>query len=180
MIRKSGWQLQISASNSVDDTRVTAEMRHFVDHLKLKTLAKASPTTSGKQPKLEIPRTAPVQAYDLKTAYRYKIQNSTYRFELAMHQSSQTGPVSSPAEDGANGGLAVRWGASLYSNEWDAILSQQSSLSVGQSGAWAARLNTFFPPDRAAAKSGTDSGFQEFLNKLETVAKLVKSDESVS
>ncbi|KAI9696531.1 MAG: hypothetical protein M1836_005550 [Candelina mexicana] len=165
-----------SANNSLDDARVTAEMRHFVDHLKFKQPAKASATNFAKQPKLGFPRTAPVQVYDLKTAYRYKIQNSVYRFELARHQSSPTGSDSSPTEGRGKEALAVRWGASLYSNEWDAILSQQSSLNVGQSGMWTARLNTFFPPDRASVNVGSDAGFQEFLSKLETVSKLVKGD----
>lgn len=174
-VRKSGWQLQISAANSIDDSNVKVELRGLVDHLMLKAPNKETGLFS-KEP-FRFPRgSTPIRKWEIKTAFRYKLQNSAYRFELAMHQTLQMG---SNADRKADVVPAVRWGASLYNQEWDEILSQQSSLDVGECGTWPARLNTFFSSKGASVDSKVDTGFQDFVSRLETVSKLVSYDDEV-
>lgn len=131
-----------------------------------------SPVTQDHQ-FVRFPTDLPVRVFIQKIAFRYRLKNSGYLFEIAKYQQFETsgsGLVGRCAERVASN---TTWGASFFNEDWDIIFGQNAHLGIGEAGNWKPSLTTFFPKDVHTPAPGLDSGFRNFLAEVGKVATLL-------
>ncbi|KAI9881017.1 MAG: hypothetical protein M1830_008899 [Pleopsidium flavum] len=170
----ASWQLQITAYNGLDETRVAPEIREFAQGIRLDAdHARSTPVTETQQ-LVQFPTNLPVRAFIQKTGFRYRLRNSTYLFEIARYQQFPTSASEMATKSTSESDCVSTWGASFFNEEWDMILGQNAHLGIGEAGKWRASLNTFFPKDVHTLTSGPDAGFHDFLKEVGKVAELLE------
>ncbi|KAI9819958.1 MAG: hypothetical protein M1827_006528 [Pycnora praestabilis] len=167
LVGESAWQIVITTSNAVDSTRGTSKMRQFIECIRLKV--RSSGGAKDDRPRLKYSQVLPVRSITQKTAYRYMLKGSTYLFEVARYQSP-TNEAADPTGD--------LWGAMLYNSEWDHLLGQQASLSIGQHSTWSPQLKAFFPSNALSRGSSIGLGFHDFLAKVTSLAAFMKTEKA--
>ena len=172
--RGTAWKLAITCSNIIDESRVTPAMRYFADNVRLRDLhdrAQVNGDISGLR--LHHARNElKVESYTLNTHYRYLLKPSTYVVEVTKTQKYRE------SENSKANNNPLTWRASMYHLDWDAILDRQSSLRIGESGQWDAKLDTFFPPDSTKTLADRNKGVEQFLEKVCKASQLVQHKTS--
>lgn len=99
-----------------------------------------------------------VEGVQQKTAYRFRIAGaSTWAFELARYDTFAPSAVVPSS---------THWAGSLWNLEWDNILAENATLSIGEGANWGPRMDTFFPGQRSDSASG-EEGFQGFIDNIQ-------------
>ena len=173
MYRSSSWQLQITADHSIDEAKMVPDIRKFAEGISFSAgPPETSPVTQDHQ-FVRFPTDLPVRVFIQKIAFRYRLKNSGYLFEIAKYQQFETsgsGLVGRCAERVASN---TTWGASFFNEDWDIIFGQNAHLGIGEAGNWKPSLTTFFPKDVPTPAPGLDSGFRNFLAEVGKVATLL-------
>ena len=109
-------------------------------------------------------------AFQQKTALRYRLAcQSSWEFEIARYDS-----YGNPKSESVP--VETHWGATLYNTDWDSILTDNSTLGIGEAATWNPTLGTFFPSDiDIEAVGDTDPGVIELFKIVEGVSKFIDS-----
>lgn len=173
MFRSSSWQIQITADNSIDEAKMVPDIRKFAEGISFSTGPPGTSPVTGDHQLVRFPTDLPVRMFVQKTAFRYRLKNSSYLFEIAKYQqsaSSGSGVVCRSSEWVASN---TTWGASFFNEDWDMVLGQNAHLGIGEAGNWKPSLTTFFPRDVRTSAPGPDSGFRNFMTEVGKVATLL-------
>ena len=150
-------------------------MTEFAESVKLAKIPRTKTELTGQKVftwKKDFPGSMQPSAFQQKTALRYRLaHNPEWEFEIARYDN-----YGNPKSE--NVPVETNWGATLYNVDWDAILTRNSTLGIGETAEWSPKLETFFPSrpgtaDRGA--EGTDPGVTDFLQIVDTVAKFIDS-----
>jgi hypothetical protein len=163
----------------MEASKITSEMRNFV---KLVHIEVSQPSVGQRiadvHPKVRFLNTGTLgmRSFIQQSRFQYLLVDSDYVFEVVKYEYSTRGH-GEPATSGLCTSNDVIWGASFYNSQWDTILKGQIDLGVGRVGNWLPDLYTFFPKDRLSPISSTTSnGFEEFVEKVEVMTKLVTGE----
>ncbi|KAH0545003.1 hypothetical protein FGG08_000929 [Glutinoglossum americanum] len=192
--KKPCWQLEVVTTTELEASKITQEMHDFVKLVKVDV--SQTSTQQGKVKahlKVRCPNFSRLgmRSFVQQSRFQYLLVGSDYVFEVTKyeHFSQESGePVNSGVSRAAGSNLEksattisknpdVRWGASFYSSQWDTILKEQVDIGTGNVGNWLPDLDAFFPRGRmSTTNSTTDTGFEEFTEKIDTMMKLLRSE----
>lgn len=182
---ENSYQLAITASGIVDESRLPASYCTFADNVELDIGAAEKVHGTHCFVKFAAhgrPASVPVRTLHQKRAWRYTLSGSEYIVEVATIQKILIRPgttISTPYE--------VRWAVSLWHPSWDLHLGANSILSIGEQASWRPHELTFFPPDPVKEKENMENrilfqgdGFKTLLQKLHMIERLVQGQETCS
>lgn len=149
-----------------DDSRITPRMADFLSSIKYKPPPEGIRSELTGQKVFEHAANLPFQNFEQKTALRFRhVHRGDWIFELARYDSF-TGTILS-----ASG--KTQWGATFWNLEWDNILGANIGLKVGQAADWNPWFNNFFPENADFGNRGKHTGFQDFLQDVEYITKML-------
>ncbi|KAI9775476.1 MAG: hypothetical protein M1839_001093 [Geoglossum umbratile] len=170
--KKIGWQLEVTTATKMEASKVTPEMHDFV---KLVYVEVPQPSTAKEaHPKVIFLHTSAlgIKSFVQQSKFQYLLVDSDYIWEITKYEYSTQGlgGVLCTSSDAI-------WGASFYNSQWDTTLKGQVDLGVGKAGEWLPDLYTFFPRGRVSPMvSMTNNGFEEFVEKIEAMTKLLTNE----
>ena len=95
-----------------------------------------------------------------KTAYRFRIAGaSTWAFEIARYDTFAPTAVTP---------ISTHWAGSFWNLEWDNILTENATRTIGEVASWKATVDTFFPA-KGFGDHHPDAGFRGFLSDVENL-----------
>ena len=121
-----------------------------------------------------------------KTKWRYWMAQSSYVLELTRYENLPVGEVSTIFPDGVpisyrgiDTPFDSRYGCSVWNDQWDEKLSQQSVAEVGTRGSWEPDVKKFFSSSGAAridSRTGGwgDDGVLEFMGRIKEALDVIK------
>ena len=167
--RDATWRLDLSATNSIDPSRITASMMDFASNIGC--LISNDEVRLGRSGRLvfKFPNTLSTSGFfEQKIAWRYQLKSHvSYVLEIARYDKfgdpmkAMKGAGSLPEH--------TTWGLTVYNPEWDSILGENVNLKIGRSATWDPEIETFFPKNYRTRSSGQDRGFGDFLESLRSV-----------
>ena len=99
-----------------------------------------------------------VEQMQQKMSYRSRIANNpTWVLELARYDS-----FGSTASTMTNS----YWSAALWNTEWDIILANNATTTIGEGASWKPTTDTFFP-NTTFDSQDPDVGFRDFYHNIE-------------
>jgi hypothetical protein len=145
-----GWKFEITATNIIEDSKITESMRQFAESVTLK----ASHLRYGHRDSGSIS----VLDCHHRVTQKFILKGSNYIVELsesvpaAIVKDQSLPTTEQPPE---------RLEMSMYQSHWDSVLEGQKSLPIGLAGDWNPSFSSFFPSEN---RTGSD------MNGLEWTA----------
>ena len=170
--RHIAWQFEIVISNSSEESRITADMRKFANSIRFGTDQADSSSFRGSH-NLALtckPVGVHLSARTEYTHYRFSLAGSSHILEITRARHYQY-----PLPGRGQPKVEITWEASMFATDWDNILQQQSTLGLGQTGDWDAKIRTFFPPADDGFPSREEDSFREFLSSIKRASELLAS-----
>ena len=148
-------------------------MTRFAESVKLSKIPKTRTELTGQRVftwEKDLPSVMQPTAFQQKTALRYRLaKQSEWEFEIARYDAYG-------GQKNENLPIETNWGASLWSTNWDSILTANSTLGIGEAAKWSPNLETFFPSRPGTVDmEGVDPGVTEFFQNVEVVTKFLDS-----
>ncbi|KAL9101487.1 MAG: hypothetical protein Q9163_003258 [Psora crenata] len=167
MVRLHGgcsWRLKISNEHTLDQSRIDPKMIAFAESVRLKARDKSSLGLSGEKRfewvQSDRPGSLKPSEFEQKTSYRYRLaSDSAWMFEIARYDCY------GPHDDAP---VTTNWGASMWNTDWDAVLTQNSVLKIGEQADWEPLLSTFFSC-RDEPENDPDKSILEVLHVIRMV-----------
>ncbi|KAI9804266.1 MAG: hypothetical protein M1833_007073 [Piccolia ochrophora] len=162
---RSAWQFEATTRNTIEEGRVTPQMRTFLSSLSLVSpevkdgLGPAKPTLKIGYAGLQ------AQSRTLKTRYRYMVKHGPYVVEITQ---SDNVIASTPTKQ------TTSWEASMFNPEWDSMFATQIGLPIGKMGTWEASIDNLFA-GRAGLPNEDDAGFVHFVACARAASRVVAS-----
>lgn len=175
--RRAAWQFEVVVGNHLDEARIPQDMRNFARSIRLGKGPSGGRSANG-QPNIRIDfkeTGVHIVTQEQHSHFRYLLKGAgggTYVLEVTRVRRRQYPPAGQGKFK-----EEMTWEACMYDMEWDGILQQQSTLSIGQQGTWEPSLRTFFPPPPGSDATVRD-GFGEFLKQVKVASDLLASRDS--
>ncbi|OAT07532.1 hypothetical protein BDBG_03582 [Blastomyces gilchristii SLH14081] len=173
---RSDWQLEIKALDFQEQSNIEQSLKSFDHSIQFKRGPTDGLRGTAVQ-RVTFSNIATVSKITEKSALRYRLKGTKYIFELARydtyHRAIRPGPPSIGDGNKMNQTAETTWGASIFRQEWDNMLGQNGSFRVGQTADWSASLNTFFPCLSDEDSTDVNTGFHQFIDLVNKVAKLL-------
>lgn len=187
--RDVSYQLDCTASTPLSDAEKPPSLSEFCRHLLLED------AKDGKTKRVSYITLGDIRVTSIitKTKWPYWVSKSPYIFEISKHDHIKSHEPYRNRRNSAGGFIMdqskksttdVRWGASLYSADWDGSLKGQGDMEIGVKANWDPKLDEFlWSPDRDALRQSMQSGKGKQKNKAESglktdgFAELVKKIE---
>ncbi|KAL8975079.1 MAG: hypothetical protein Q9197_000686 [Variospora fuerteventurae] len=160
------WQLQLSAENVVDPSRITPRMEEFANGVQFREAPPAVyPVNSGYKV-FTNPPNFPMIGMEQKTTLRYSLKaQPSCIFELSRYDEYNGDDPNYPS--------STMWAASFYDRDWEVNLSENKALGIGQSASWNPDVRPFFQSVHGSTDKGPYTGFTDFLHHVGTVASFL-------
>ena len=151
-------------------------MMEFAEGVRLSKIPRTRTELTGQKVftwRKDLPGIMQPTAFQQKTALRYRLAyQSDWEFEIARYDS-----YGNPKSESAP--VETNWGATLYNTNWDSVLTDNSTLGIGEAAGWNPELGTFFPAGPGTTEmegvEGTDPGVMELFKVVEGVSKFIDS-----
>ncbi|KAI5310808.1 hypothetical protein KEM55_001576 [Ascosphaera atra] len=187
---RSDWELAIKApGQQIEGSSISRSLKEFSSFVQLERTETDEANAPGKRRvSFPIEKSQTLRSIQEKTAWRFRVKNSSYVLELARYDTypciSSVG-VMSPENEFIYGVPRVSehsvttWGASLYNTDWDNHLGQNAHSKRGENVHWKPSLKSFFPSQTQNPGGDVQAGFYEFVDLVGEVAQLLRPEHKL-
>ncbi|CZT17108.1 uncharacterized protein RCC_02940 [Ramularia collo-cygni] len=164
----SAWDFEIKTSHDVPPDRVPPELRKFAKGVKI-TVPPADDL-----PCIELTHSIGPIYMRRSAVYLYNIKSTDYTVEL-LHFQVKERALSDPSNSDSTFKLRQpRWSLSVYRTDWDNQFAQNERLKVSDKATWNDDFEVWFPQEASFDQAGSEAGFNQLLQRLGEVEKVVK------
>ena len=161
MTSTTSWQLAITNEHNLDVSFIDPKMMTFEESVKLQPNdIENTHLTGRKQVTFSTALPGP-SMFEQKTACRFRlIPDPRWVVEIARYDTYR------PRSDLP---AATNWAASMSNSDWDSLVSQNTSLKIGECANWEPTLENFLPVNECFGKAKADSGVEDLLQSVRLV-----------
>ncbi|KAF2765060.1 hypothetical protein EJ03DRAFT_220848 [Teratosphaeria nubilosa] len=172
------WQIDISASDPVDATRLPKSLSKFAAAVKI--LPAVARSQAVDCPFVSYNPFTSLKSIQQRVSYRYVISGTDYNLELSRFQDKTFASSASTTKSVEPTLYEARWAINVFGTCWESNFAQNEVLKIGESTAWEHGGLTWFPRDVGSETGGLDvgedggGGWELLLGKLERIEDIVK------
>nr|POE47578.1 hypothetical protein CFP56_00909 [Quercus suber] len=163
----SSWRFGIDTSFTVPQSQVPSDLTNFVDRIRFDSLNAAEYPNHDFVVCADFPSLTSIRQC---TSHSYRIAGSDYSLEVMQFQDRITNRAKHSID-----AYEPRVSIAIRRPDWEAMFEENERLVVGQGTRWADDMETWFPCDSGPNASDRGDGFMQLMEKLQRVAKVVRS-----